>query len=83
MTACKIDKHLGARITLAREENGIELVELASAMGVSSRELAEIEDGRIRVRASILARSAVNLNRSIGWFYDGLPGQALFDRGSK
>ena len=68
---------------LAREENGIELDQLASAMGVSSLELSEIEDGLVRVRASILARSAVNLNRSIGWFYDGLPGQAVFDRGSK
>lgn len=83
MTACKIDKHLGARITLAREENGVELDQLALAMGVSNQELSEIEDGRVRVRASILARSAVNLNRSIGWFYDGLPGQAVFDRGSK
>ena len=83
MAACKIDKHLGARITLAREENGLELDHLALAMGVSSQEMSEIEDGLVRVRASILARSAVNLNRSIGWFYDGLPGQAVFDRGSK
>ena len=83
MTACKIDKHLGARIGVAREESGVERLDLAAAMGVSDHDLSAIEFGQVRIRASLLARAAVRLNRPIRWFYEGLPGQAVFDRGSK
>lgn len=83
MAACKIDKHLGARISMAREENGVQLKKLACAMGVTDRELSAIEQGQMRVSAVVLARAAINLDRTIGWFYEGLPGQLVFEQGSK
>ncbi|MEL6857732.1 MAG: hypothetical protein AAFO74_05055 [Pseudomonadota bacterium] len=79
MTACRIDKHLGARIATARDEQHVGLADLASALEITDQELLAREQGLVRIRASELARLAFHLDLPIRWFYEGLPGQALFD----
>ena len=80
MTACRIDKHLGARIANARTEQQIGLADLAAVLDITDQEFLALEQGLVRIRAGELARLACHLDRSISWFYDGLPGQAVFDR---
>jgi len=83
VTACRIDKHLGARIASARTAQQLGLPDLAAMLDITDQEALALEQGRIRIRASELARLAVHLDRSISWFYDGLPGQEVFDRDTR
>lgn len=78
-----IDQHLGARLAEARRLCGLDKAEVASAIGKSGPEYAAIERGELRIRAIYLARLGRLFGQPVSWFYQGLPGQAVFDKASR
>ena len=76
---CVIDQHLGRKIAEARSSAGKTISQLATDIGVSADQLEQMEMGVKRVDALSLARCSKALNRSIQWFYAGLPGQSKFE----
>mmetsp|Transcript_18977 Transcript_18977/g.22814 ORF Transcript_18977/g.22814 Transcript_18977/m.22814 type:complete len:82 (+) Transcript_18977:751-996(+) len=75
-----IDQHLGKRITLARDQRGLTLAEVAVQMDVSIERLTEFEQGAVRIPALFVARLTRVLNVTPAWLFNGLPGQDRFDR---
>lgn len=78
-----IDKHLGMRIAQARSDSGVSPDAVAAALEVSVADYDALERGEQRVSAFVLANVSRLFGRSISWFYEGLPGQAVFNRGAK
>lgn len=78
-----IDQHLGQKISEARRIAGKNPSELAALIGVTVDQLERMEKGAQRVDALSLARCAKTLNRSIQWFYAGLPGQSKFETSNR
>ena len=76
----RIDKHLGARIALAREQCGKSQIEIANEVDLSVARLTEYETGLARIPALYVARLARSLGVTPRWVFDGLPGQDAFDR---
>ena len=76
--AGEIDQHLAKRIRQARIQEGIGDVDAANALGMSEKTYSDLEHGRLRIRALYVARLARLLGYPVGWFYEGLPGQAVF-----
>jgi len=76
----RIDKHLGARIVLAREQCGKSQTEIANEIDLSVKRLTEYEMGIVRIPALYIARLARALEVTPRWVFDGLPGQDAFDR---
>ena len=74
----KIDKHLGMRIAQARSEAGLSLEAAAAAIDLTDPAYAALEQGDQRVSAFVLANLSRLFGRTIGWFYEGLPGQSAF-----
>ena len=75
-----IDQHLGARLAEARQSRGLSEAAAASAIKASGDEYAAIERGEVRIRAIFLARLGRLFDQPISWFYQGLPGQAVFEK---
>ncbi len=75
-----IDQHLGTRVTLAREQRGLTLAEVARQVDITVERLVEFERGAIRIPALFVARLARVLGVTPGWLFNGLPGQDTFDR---
>lgn len=80
MAACRIDKHLASRIKSLRQETGLSPADMAAEMSLSELDYVAIENGKVRIGALDMARIAQTLRRPVRWFYEGLPGQAVFDR---
>ena len=78
-----IDQHLGARLAEARRSSGISLIAAAAAANMSGPEYTAIETGKTRIPAFVLARLSRLFGRPVSWFYQGLPGQAVFDKASR
>ena len=79
MPASEIDKHLGARIRFARMELGFSAERLAAMIDDDLDLVKAMEAGELRVSALRLARISRNLDKPLSWFFDGLPGQEVFD----
>lgn len=77
-----IDQHLGKRIARARRESNLERSWLAERIETSEEALRAFERGERRVSALYVARCAKALNKPLKWFFEGLPGQDVFDVGS-
>lgn len=75
-----IDQHLGARLAEARRSSGISLDAAAAAISKSGSEYTAIECGEIRIPAIALARLARLFGKPVSWFYQGLPGQGVFNK---
>ncbi|MEO1322977.1 MAG: helix-turn-helix transcriptional regulator [Pseudomonadota bacterium] len=76
----KIDQHLAARIAEARKRSGTRVEDAAKALELSTMDYNHLELGNTRVDARSLAILARLYDRPIRWFYDGLPGQSVFDK---
>ena len=74
-----IDKHLGLRISQARQESAIELAWLAEQIESDTEALIGFESGERRIPALYVARCAKALNKPLKWFFEGLPGQGVFE----
>lgn len=75
-----IDQHLGTRITLARDQRGLTLAEVAAQTDVTIERLTEFEHGAVRIPALFVARLTRVLSVTPAWLFRGLPGQDRFDR---
>lgn len=75
-----IDQHLGARLAAARQSSGLSESEAAAAIETSGPEYAAMERGEVRIRAIFLARLGRLFDQPISWFYEGLPGQTVFEK---
>lgn len=78
-----IDKHLGMRIAQARSDSGISPDAVAAALELSVADYGALERGEQRVSAFVLANLSRLFGRSISWYYEGLPGQSVFNRDAK
>lgn len=74
-----IDKHLGLRISQARQESAVQLAWLAEQIEADTEVLIGFEAGERRIPAIYVARCAKALNKPLKWFFDGLPGQGVFE----
>lgn len=74
-----IDQHLGQRIAEARHVFGMTREQLADGLGISAEMLGKLETGEDRIPALCVARCARLLDHPLKWFFDGLPGQYVFD----
>jgi Zn-dependent peptidase ImmA (M78 family)/DNA-binding XRE family transcriptional regulator len=64
---------LGERVMVARKDQGLTQVELATAMGVDRTVITKIETGQRMVDSLELARLAEILRRPVGWFVTDPP----------
>jgi transcriptional regulator with XRE-family HTH domain len=69
-----IDKHIGARIRMRRQQLGVSQEKLAEALAVSFQQVQKYEKGQNRVGGSRMARIAEALQVEVGFFYQNAPG---------
>ncbi len=67
-----VDRHVGARVRLARLRLQASLADVARAIGVPEIDLRRIEDGDLRLSASQLHGLSNTLGQPVGYFFDGL-----------
>ena len=67
-----VDGHVGARLTLMREEHGISAKDFAKRIGLPTARLRMFEAGRASMPASLLLQTAEELSAPIGYFFAGL-----------
>ena len=69
-----LDRHIGARIRLARGTRNLSMAQLAERCGVTYQQMQKYERGQNRVSASRLYVMARALNLPIGFFYEEMAG---------
>nr|WP_070960287.1 helix-turn-helix transcriptional regulator [Hyphomonas sp. Mor2] len=79
MSGSDIDRHLGRKIKDAREQAGRTQAELAQRLQIEESTLEAMEAGEVRIASLNLARIARDLELPLSWFFEGLPGQDVFD----
>lgn len=79
VSGSEIDRHLGRKVSEARRQRAQSQEALARMVEVDSAMLAAVETGAVRVASLLLARVARALDFPLSWFFDGLPGQEVFD----
>lgn len=68
------DKAIGTRLRTRREECGLDLGALGSALGVSSQQVQEMEFGSRSISARHLWRASGVLRRDLDYFFVDLEG---------
>ena len=71
MSSKKVDRKIGSRVRLFREEKGLDQAVLASQIGVAVSELHALEEGSERARPDVLLRIASQLNIEIIELFSG------------
>lgn len=79
LSATEIDRHLGRRILEARTERERDRGDIARIIDSDVATVEAMEAGRVRVASIALARISRALDLPLSWFFDGLPGQDVFD----
>ncbi|HQR89869.1 MAG: hypothetical protein B7Z44_19450 [Caulobacter sp. 12-67-6] len=67
-----VDRHVGARLRLARQLLHVSQRAVADALGVTFQQMQKYELGSNRISASKLYAAADALGRPVGWFFEGL-----------
>lgn len=75
-----IDRHLACRIARAIDEAGLTPEIAAEKLGLRIEDYLAVEQARVRIGAFMIARVASVTRKPVGWFFEGLPGQQIFDR---
>jgi len=83
VSGSKIDRHLGRRILEARSHRDQSLDALAQMIDVDPAVLNAMETGQSRIASLLLARVSRALDFPLGWFFEGLPGQDVFETPSR
>jgi transcriptional regulator with XRE-family HTH domain len=73
-TVSPVDKHIGARIRMRRNQLGLSQSDLAEGMGITFQQIQKYENGTNRVGGSRMAQIAARLEVDVGFFYLDLPG---------
>lgn len=76
----EIDRFLACRVTRAIEEAGLSPEEAAKRLGICLEDYLAVEQATVRIGAFMINRIATVTNKPVKWFFEGLPGQATFDR---
>ena len=79
VSGSEIDRHLGRKISEARLKRGQSQDALAQSVDIDADLLNSAESGEVRVSSVLVARVARALELPLSWFFDGLPGQEVFD----
>ena len=72
-----LDRHISARIKLAREMAGLTQPQLGACIGVSGQQIQKYESAQSRVPASRLHPIGEATNTSAAFFYEGFNGSEL------
>lgn len=72
-----VDLHVGTRLRLRRVLLGLSQTQLAESVGLSFQQVQKYERASNRVSASMLYHLAEALDVPIGFFFDGMSGDAL------
>lgn len=87
--ATAVDRFVGARIEARRKEVGLTQAQLATAIGMSDKQLRKYTKGTNRVSAGTLLPISKTLGVSVDFFFEGLAGRddipkraSLVDAGS-
>lgn len=67
-----VDRHVGARLRLARQLLHVSQRAVADALGVTFQQMQKYELGSNRISASKLYAAADALGRPVSWFFEGL-----------
>ena len=67
-----IDRHLGARVRLARIEKRISQGALGEQLGISFQQVQKYELGKDRISASQLINIARSLEKDISFFFEDI-----------
>src|SRR5690606_3390778 len=70
-----IDVHVGSRIRLRRNTDGISQERLGESLGITFQQIQKYEKGTNRVGASRLQAIASILNAPVSFFFEGAPGE--------
>lgn len=73
----KVDIHVGGRVRRTRQFRGMELIELADRIGVSTSQLYRYEQGMERFAPERLLKVARVLGVSPSFFFNGLKGEEI------
>ena len=79
MSGSDIDRHLGRTIRAGRNQAAQSVEALARQLEVATSQIEAMEAGHVRIASLQLARIARALDLPLSWFFDGLPGQDVFD----
>src|SRR5258708_517957 len=71
--ASAVDRHVGKRLRMHREQKGISQKRLDEAGGVAMQQIQKYECAVNRISPSRLYRFARLLGVPVAWFFDGLP----------
>ncbi len=68
-----LDEHIGQRLRAQRMANGLQLVTISSALGVTESRVSGWEAGRYRIPSQYLLLVARLLSCSLATFFEGYP----------
>ncbi|MFT8334717.1 MAG: helix-turn-helix transcriptional regulator [Acetobacter orientalis] len=68
----KLNRHIGQRLRLKRQERGLSLPQLGKRVARSGQQIQKYETGHDAVKAAVLFQLADALNTPLLWFYEGL-----------
>lgn len=71
-----VDLHVGARVKMRRLAIGVSQEKLAEALDLTFQQVQKYEKGVNRIGASKLATIARVLGVAVGFFFEGVPGEA-------
>jgi transcriptional regulator with XRE-family HTH domain len=77
-----IDRHVGSRIRLRRNELGVSQEKLAESIGLTFQQVQKYERAANRISASKLWDVARALKTTVAYFYEGLPVEGRMERPS-
>lgn len=72
-----VDKHVGARVRMARMMLNMSQEKLGDALDLTFQQIQKYEKGSNRIGASRLQQISIILVQPIAWFFDGLPESAV------
>ncbi len=73
-----VDRHIGARLKLRRQQRGLTQRDVGRAAGVSCQQVQKYEAGANRISASMLWHLANALNTPVTYFYRDLGDDSHF-----
>jgi transcriptional regulator with XRE-family HTH domain len=70
-----VDRHVGARLRMRRNQAGLSQEKLGEALGVTFQQVQKYEKGLNRLGASRLQLAARVLGVPVNFFFDGMPAE--------
>jgi transcriptional regulator with XRE-family HTH domain len=71
-----INRHIGARLRLLREKQGLNQTELGAILDVTYQQAQKYESGAVRLSAEALFLLSRRLRVEVSYFFEGLAGRS-------